>query len=65
MSTASMEFKVVVKEVKLIALLNEPRRMVGQFQIPQHLSPAYTNSSSNLSGVGEHGDIRAGPQTSL
>ena len=28
-----------------------PRRLFGQSKIPSNLSPAYTNSSSNLSGV--------------
>ena len=37
-----------------------------QSQIPPNLSPAYTESSSYMSGfrlVGKHGEIRAGPQT--
>ena len=45
-----------------------PRRLVGQSQIPPNLSPAYTNSSSYMSGVrliGQLGEIRTGPQTSL
>ena len=45
-----------------------PRRLVGQSQIPPNLSPAYTNSSSSLTGLGldgKRGKIGAGLQTSL
>ena len=45
-----------------------PRRLVRQSQIPPDLSPAYTNSSSNLSGVrlvSKHGEVRTGNQASL
>ena len=44
------------------------RRLVGKSQIQPNLSPAYTNSSSYLSGVrlvGQRGEIRTGPQASL
>ena len=45
-----------------------PRRLVNESQFPLNLSPAYTNSSQNVSGsglAGEHRKIRAGTQTSL
>ena len=45
-----------------------PRQLVGQSHIPPDLSPAYTNSRSNLSGVRlvrEHKEIRTLPQTGL
>ena len=45
-----------------------PRQLVGQREIRPNLSPAYTNSGSSLSGVrlvGQQGEIRTGPQTSL
>ena len=72
LSTAPMEFTIVVKEVKFLALQkmykNPPvsRRLVGQSQIPPNLSPAYTNLSNSLSGVGlacEQRQIRTGAQT--
>ena len=73
LSTVPMEFTVVAKEVKLIALQMGVR--IHQYldnwlvsQIPPNLSPAYTNSSSYMSGFGlvsEHGEIRAGPQTTI
>ena len=50
---APMEFRIVAKEVS---------------QIPQNLSPAYTDSSSYMSGlrlVVQHGEIRAGSQTNF
>ena len=42
-----------------------PRRLIGQSQIPPNLSPAYTDSSSYMSGfrlIDKHGEIRAEPQ---
>ena len=45
-----------------------PRRLVGPYQIPSNLSPAYTDSSSSLSGTrldSQHREIRTGPQTSF
>ena len=43
-----------------------PRRLVGESQVPPNLSPAYPNSSENVSRprlVGKCGEIRAGAQT--
>ena len=62
LSTAPMEFSVIAKEVKLMAIQGYknppvPRRLVGQSQIPQNLSPAYTGSSEN---VGYQFDLRSG-----
>ena len=45
-----------------------PRRLVGLGQIPPKLSPAYTYTSSYLSGcrlASQNGEIRAEPQTSF
>ena len=45
-----------------------PRRLIGLGQIPPNLSPAYTNTSSSLSGpklASKHGKIRAGPKASF
>ena len=45
-----------------------PRRLVGESQIPPNLSPAYPNSSENVSRpslAGKCREIRAGAQTSL
>ena len=45
-----------------------PGRLVGLGQTPPNLSPAYTGSSNYLSGTkltSQHGEIRAGPQTSF
>ena len=45
-----------------------PRRLVGESQVPPNLSPAYPNSSENMSRprlAGECREIRAGTQTSL
>ena len=42
--------------------------MTGWSESDPNLSPAYTNSSSYMSGVrlvGQHGEIRTGPQISL
>ena len=56
LSTAYMEFTVVAKEVKLMALQRGyqdppvPRRLVGESQIPPNLSPAYTDLGSSLVG---------------
>ena len=71
LSTAPMESTVMVK-VKLITKGYKnppvPRRLVGQSQIPPNLTPAYTDSSTYLSGVrlvGEHAEIITRPETSL
>ena len=45
-----------------------PRQLVGEFQVPPNLSPAYTGSSKNVSGTGLTGEFRKimdGHQTSL
>ena len=45
-----------------------PRQLVGESQVRPSLSPAYTGSSKNVSGIGLAGEfrkIRTGPQTSL
>ena len=45
-----------------------PRRLVGEIQIPQNLSPAYPNPNQNVPGprlAGEFREIRAGTQTDL
>ena len=68
LSTASIEFTVVAKEVKLMALQNPPvpRRLVGESYIPPNLSPAYTDLGSSLLRsrlAGEQGKIRAGSKT--
>ena len=45
-----------------------PRQLVCESQFPLNLSPAYTNSSQNVSGsrlAGEYRKIRTGTQTSL
>ena len=66
-----MDFTVVQKDVKLTKGYKNPPvpgRLVGQSQIPPNLSPAYTDSSSYLSGVrlvSQHREIGTGPQTSL
>ena len=54
LSTAPMEFTVVAKEVKLMALQRYknppvPRRLVGESHIPPNLSQAYTDLGSSLS----------------
>ena len=73
LSTAPLEFTVVTKEVKLVALqtgirIRQYLVLVGPGQIPPNLSPAYTNISSSVSGprlTSKHGKIRTGPQASL
>ena len=45
-----------------------PRRLVGEIQIPQNLSPPYPSPDQNVPGprlAGEFGEIRAGTQTDL
>ena len=45
-----------------------PRRLVGEIQIPQNLSPTYPNPDQNVPGprlAGEFRKIRAGTQTDL
>ena len=57
LSTAPMEFTVVAKEVKLMAL---------QRGIRKNLSPAYTDFGSSLSRTrlaGEQGEVRTGAKT--
>ena len=61
LSTVPMEFTVIAKEVKLIAIH-------GESQIPPNLFPAYAGAGRDLSGTrldGELREIRTGPQTSL
>ena len=48
LSTAPMEFTVVAKEVKLMALQRGIRRLVGESHIPPNLSPEYTDLGSSL-----------------
>ena len=62
LSTAPLVFTVVTKEVKLMALQKGIR--IHQYK----LVPAYTNTSSSLSGprlASKHGKIRTGPQANL
>ena len=45
-----------------------PRRLVGESQIPAHLSPTYPNPGQNVPGprlAGEFREIRAGAQTGI
>ena len=71
LSTAPMEFTVLVKEVKLMAIrtgIRVPRRLVGESQIPRNLSPTYPNPCQNVPGprlAGKFREIRAGTQTGL
>ena len=74
LSTAPMEFTVVAKEVKLMALQKGIRihqyldDWLGESLYPPHLSPAYSNPSHTLSGIrvaGEQRKVRAGSQTGL
>ena len=77
LSTAAMEFTVLAKEVKLMAIhrgirihqyLDVPRRLVGESQIPTNLSPTRPNPGQNVPGprlAGEFREIRAGTQTGL
>ena len=71
LSTASMEFTVVAKEVKLTEGYKNPpvpRRLVGESHILPNLSPAYTDTGSSLSRTrltGERGKIRTDPKTGL
>ena len=72
LSSAPVEFTVVAKEVKLMALQRVItihqflRRLVGESHIPPNLSPAYTDLGSSLSRtglVGQQGEIRTGSKT--
>ena len=67
--TAPLEFTVVVKEVKLMAMRKSikdppiPRRLVGEGFIPPNLSPTHSGSSKNMPkarSAGERREIRAG-----
>ena len=69
LSTAPMEFTVITKEVKLMAMHKGyknppvPRRLVSKSQIPPGLSPTYSDTGKNMPGsrlVSEFGKIRAG-----
>ena len=73
LSTAPMEFTVVAKEVKLMALQRGIRIhqylvlvLVGESLVPQYLSPAYTDLGSSVSGpglAGEQGKVRTSSKT--
>ena len=67
LSTAPMEFTVVAKEVRLMALQRGIRIwLVGESHIPPNLSPAYTDLGSSLSRfglAGEQGEVRTGTKT--
>ena len=71
LSTAPMEFTVVAKEVKLMALqrgirIHQYQRLVGESHIPPNFSPVYTDLCSSLSRVGlagEQGEVRTGTKT--
>ena len=73
LSTAPMEFTVIAKEVKWLAMRGYknppvPRRLVGQSHIPPGLSSAHTNPIISLQGIGvasKRGEIRAGTQASF
>ena len=75
LSTAPMEFTVVAKEVKWLAMREGnykdppvPRRLVGQSHLPAGLSSTDKKSGFTLQGVGvagKRGQIRAGTQTSF
>ena len=63
LSTAPMEFTVVAKEVKLMALEGYenppvPRQLVGESHILQNLSPGYTDLGSSLSRTRLAGEQR-------
>ena len=68
LSTAPMEFTVVAKEVKLMALQKGIRihqYLVGESHIPPNLSPAYTDLGSSLSRTRVAGEpeVRTEPKT--
>ena len=73
LSTAPMEFTIIAKEVKLMAIQNGIR--IHQYlddwlvsHIPPGLSPAYTGPSKNVPTfrlAGEHRKVGAGTQTSF
>ena len=74
LSTAPMEFTVVTKEVKLMAIHKGIR--IHQYlddwlvraKSPPNLSPTYPDAGQNMPGsglVGEFGKIRTGTQTNL
>ena len=74
LSTAPLEFTVVAKEVKLMAIHKGirnppvPRRLVGEGQILPGLSPAYSRSGENMSEtrlVSEFGQVGIGTQADL
>ena len=72
LSTAPMEFTVVAKEVKLVALQRGIRihqyldNWLVRATSPPNLSPAYTDLGSSLSRtrlVGKQGEVRTGSKT--
>ena len=74
LSTAPMEFTVVAKEVKLMAL--QRRIIIHQYlndwlvraSSPQYLSPAYTDLGSSVPGprlAGEQGKVRTGSKANF
>ena len=71
LSTAPLEFTVVTEEVKLMALQKGIR--INQYLDDwlvwaRSLSPAYTNTSSTVSGLrlaSKHGQVGTGPQASF
>ena len=74
LSTAPLEFTVIAKEVKLMAIRKGikdppvPRRLVGDSHIPPGLSPAYSKTNGNMPKVrlaGEFGQVGAGSKADL
>ena len=71
LSTAPMEFTIIAKEVKLMAVQKGIRihqYLVGESHIPPGLSPTYTGPSTNVPRVrlaGEHRKVGAGTKTNF
>ena len=76
LSTAPLEFTVIAKEVKLMAIHRGIRihqylddwLVTGESHIPPGLSPTYSNSGENMSKIrlaGEFGQVGAGSKADL